>query len=60
MKSVQQRLSALREAMKNMAWTRLSFLPPIHTFPNICPSIGRRAAIFRLYRFGRHFGGNRR
>ena len=37
MKSVQQRLSALHEAMKNMAWTRLSFLPPIHTFPNTCP-----------------------
>lgn len=46
MKSVQQRLSALREAMKKHGVARLSFLPPIRTFPNTCPSIGRRAAIF--------------
>lgn len=46
MKSVQQRLSALREAMKKHGVARLSFLPPIRTFPNTCPSIGRHAAIF--------------
>ena len=45
MKSVQQRLSALREAMKKHGVDAF-VIPPIRTFPNTCPSIGRRAAIF--------------
>ena len=61
MKSVQQRLSALREAMKKHGVD--AFVIPSadpHLSEYLPEHWQARRDFFRLYRFGRYFGGDRR